>query len=42
MKEMVDGLCELNMTAKERPLTKDERSRKEDISRELERNILLE
>jgi hypothetical protein len=41
-KEMVDGLCELDMIAKERPLNEDERLRKEDISRELERSVLLE
>jgi hypothetical protein len=34
--------CELDMVAEERPLTEDETLRKEDISRELERFILLE
>jgi hypothetical protein len=29
--EMVDGLCELDMIAEDRPLTEDERLRKEDI-----------
>jgi len=41
-KEMMDGLCELDMIAKERPLNEDERLRKEDISRELERSFLEE
>lgn len=39
---MVDGLCELDMIAEERPLTEDERLRKEDISKELERSVLPE
>jgi hypothetical protein len=34
-KELVDGLCELDMIAKERHLNEDEGLRKEDISREL-------
>jgi hypothetical protein len=28
---MVDGLCELDMIAEDRPLTEDERLRKEDM-----------
>jgi hypothetical protein len=39
---MVDGICEMHMIAEERPLPEDEGLRKEDISRELERSILLE
>jgi len=36
-----DGLCELDMIAEERPLIDDERLRKEDISKEIERIVLL-
>jgi hypothetical protein len=36
-----DGLCELDMIAEERPLIEDERLRKEDISKEIERIVLL-
>lgn len=41
-KEMVEGFCELDMIAEERSLTEDERLKNEDISRELERSIILE
>jgi hypothetical protein len=41
-KEMAEGLCELELTAEERALTEDERLKKKAISRELERNIILE
>jgi hypothetical protein len=41
-KEMVEGLCELDLIAEERSLTEDEKLKKEDFSRELERSIFLE
>jgi hypothetical protein len=39
-KEMVDGLCELDLIAGERLLTGDEK--KEDYSKKLEKSIFLE
>jgi hypothetical protein len=41
-KEMAEGFCELELTVEERALTEDERLKKKAISRELERNIILE
>jgi hypothetical protein len=41
-KDLVDGICELDVIAKGRPLTEDDRLRKEEISRDLEKFILLE
>jgi hypothetical protein len=41
-KEMVEGLCKLDMIAKEWLWTEDERLKKEDIFWELERCIILE
>jgi hypothetical protein len=41
-KEMVDGLCELDLIAGERLLTGDEKLKKEDYSKKLEKSIFLE
>jgi len=41
-KDLVDGIRELDIIAKGRPLIEDERLRKEKISRDLERLILYE
>jgi hypothetical protein len=41
-KEKVEGLYELDMFVEKRSLIEDKRLKKEDISRELERNIILE
>jgi hypothetical protein len=41
-KEMVDGLCELDLIAGERLLTGDEKLKKEDYSKKLEKSIILE
>jgi hypothetical protein len=41
-KDLLDGICELDIIAEGRPLIEDERLRKEEFSRELERFILLE
>jgi hypothetical protein len=41
-KDLLDGIRELDIIAEGRPLTEDERLRKEDISKELERFILFE
>jgi hypothetical protein len=38
----LDGICELDIIAEGRPLTEDEKSRKEDISNKLERILLLQ
>ncbi len=38
----MDGIRELDIIAKGRPLTEDERLRKDEINRELERFILLD
>jgi hypothetical protein len=42
MRSLLDGIRELDIIAKGRPLAEDERLRKEDISSELERILLLE
>jgi hypothetical protein len=39
---MVEDLCELNLNAEGRLLTEDEKLKKEDFSRELEKSIFLE
>jgi hypothetical protein len=41
-KDLVDGIRELDIIAKGRPLIEDERLRKDKISRDLERLILYE
>jgi hypothetical protein len=41
-KEMVEELCELDLIAEERSLIEEEKLKKEDFSRELERSIFLE
>jgi hypothetical protein len=40
-REMVEGLCALDLLAKERSLTEAERIKKEEYSRELEQSIYL-